>query len=1279
MGLLTSLSSWIPGFRFTAASAGQSGAGDSTMLVATSDDDRGPLPSSAEKIAATYGSGVAGRLMFLPYIETTTKDTPEVRAAMRSMLKDPYVKAAWLSQVFAVASEEIQVHAHNPDDPASIEQADFIRDGIDRLPLGASGLMLSILLPLGPDGISVVEPVTEVETIGRWAGKWVPKAAKAKDVENLYILGDRFRNITGIRSIRTTELGVVDSEEFLITKYAALFEEPFGMAAFRASYQEYWMLDTIRKLRAIHHEKRSAGTIVAKYKQGDDKTTLEETLRKLKSSTWACVPESVQLEVLALSTASETDYAAFERDKITGVVVGITFAELQMLSGDVPGGRGNSETHQDTAMLGKWYLSKIAIETINRQWIPRYINWNFYGVQGYPRTSVGGIDQGEVAVEFANIKAAQELGFDGKEGRPALSRKYYARALGLQLADRNEPGDWLTVPAVQGGQPPVLPPAPPRMFAEDPLTDLRRSIQKMAEQLQEVSARLHGEFKEHEHPRGTDGKFISGADIEAAKSDPAKAAELRERVRPEDAVKLNTALGGDGKTEPAKPPGAFRRAAGFVMNSKVGRTAQAIEHTLAVVAHKTRDIAEQAAKNRNLDENQTDRLKRALAIGDFVGGWVAGGVATAVAGPLAGKVVSLTMPSVSAAYLAYSTARNPKATWAAARKVVSESNLSPKAALGNIAAAWSGKRADHAEFDIPTTLANLFAGVSEEEGEFRLAVYLAGIQAGASPQDAIQLAAGVEMPEIGNTEPDESDLGLPGDRSPVVTYHAEPVSDKFALPGDDGERATDLLQSVQQAGVQTLHALTAKAVQRLLGSPNPLAETTLFNDEELEQLRDSLSSAATAGDLLGRSRIRCMADNCEGGVSAFAEPSDPAPYGYCPECREACTATERRPNGNTHCLNGHVFPAKKAKYASTQIQLKGPLADRMISFANSISDSDLGEDGREDDPHVTVRYGLHADSPDDVRDAIAGFGRVKIRVGKISAFYGSETGKPYDVIFAEIDSPDIHRLHNRLGDLPHTDTWPEYHPHATIAYVKAGLADRYISQFGKIDGEFVADQITFSTAKREQTTLSLAGVSTFAEPPATFARFADPIPSLLPRAAIEYFRSLVPRLSADPERFPPLMARHAFTLAHAADQVLLGKVKQVIADALSGQDGGVDIRGTEAVQQILDEAGVSPRSPQYAELVYRTNVLDSYNAGVHAELQQPDMQEMFPAWEYLGIPDGREGEDHRPKFGRYYPASATFAEVRGERVFNCRCSSRPVSKFEWGRLQQRGAVLESSW
>lgn len=96
-----------------------------------------------------------------------------------------------------------------------------------------------------------------------------------------------------------------------------------------------------------------------------------------------------------------------------------------------------------------------------------------------------------------------------------------------------------------------------------------------------------------------------------------------------------------------------------------------LEHKLLFVAKKTQEVAARAAAERGLPEEKIPALKRALYIADFIGGYATGGAALAVAGPLAGKVVAV-MPSASVAYLAYSTAKDPAATWRAAKAVIAE-------------------------------------------------------------------------------------------------------------------------------------------------------------------------------------------------------------------------------------------------------------------------------------------------------------------------------------------------------------------------------------------------------------------------------------------------------------------------------------------------------------------------------------------------------------------------------------------------------------------------------
>jgi SPP1 gp7 family putative phage head morphogenesis protein len=196
---------------------------------------------------------------------------------------------------------------------------------------------------------------------------------------------------------------------------------------------------------------------------------------------------------------------------------------------------------------------------------------------------------------------------------------------------------------------------------------------------------------------------------------------------------------------------------------------------------------------------------------------------------------------------------------------------------------------------------------------------------------------------------------------------------------------------------------------------------------------------------------------------------------------------------------------------------------------------------------------------------------------------------------------------------------------------------------------------------------------------AEFRAFADaPVPPLSPEAALEYFRALVPTLGVDPQRYGRDMRRAAFTLAEATEQTLIERVQNAIADVLEQGTGPEGLAGEEVVQQLLDAAGVTPTNPQYAEMVFRTNAADAYNTGAWDEYTDPDLQDEFPVWQYSNPADARSRPHHAARDGNYYPASMSFAEVRGTDagdVIQCRCVFIPVHKSEWKQLEAAGARL----
>lgn len=102
----------------------------------------------------------------------------------------------------------------------------------------------------------------------------------------------------------------------------------------------------------------------------------------------------------------------------------------------------------------------------------------------------------------------------------------------------------------------------------------------------------------------------------------------------------------------------------------------------------------------------------------------------------------------------------------------------------------------------------------------------------------------------------------------------------------------------------------------------------------------------------------------------------------------------------------------------------------------------MGEDddemGREDEIHITVKYGLVAEGvPKALYKIAADTEPFPVNLGKLSLFESDG----YDVLKLEIKSPGLKALNQKISALPNEDRHPVYTPHSTIAYVQKGSAD----------------------------------------------------------------------------------------------------------------------------------------------------------------------------------------------------------------------------------------------
>jgi len=102
--------------------------------------------------------------------------------------------------------------------------------------------------------------------------------------------------------------------------------------------------------------------------------------------------------------------------------------------------------------------------------------------------------------------------------------------------------------------------------------------------------------------------------------------------------------------------------------------------------------------------------------------------------------------------------------------------------------------------------------------------------------------------------------------------------------------------------------------------------------------------------------------------------------------------------------------------------------------------------GLEEQPHVTIVYGIHEEEVDPQRmaDLIEHYMKpLTVIIREVDFF----PGKEYDVV--KYNVPLTGRLQGYRDifmQLPNTQNFPEYHPHMTLAYVKPGAGEKYKSQ-----------------------------------------------------------------------------------------------------------------------------------------------------------------------------------------------------------------------------------------
>lgn len=152
-------------------------------------------------------------------------------------------------------------------------------------------------------------------------------------------------------------------------------------------------------------------------------------------------------------------------------------------------------------------------------------------------------------------------------------------------------------------------------------------------------------------------------------------------------------------------------------------------------------------------------------------------------------------------------------------------------------------------------------------------------------------------------------------------------------------------------------------------------------------------------------------------------------------------------------------------YGCSMVFLRYP---ELFKIQDSIDPNDLHDNGFENEPHVTLLYGIHdggehEELSKDKLQEIINISRPTldemIILKGITAFENDDC----DVLKFDAEAPALREANKKLSSFPNSNSFPDYKPHVTIAYLKPGKAKGYIEKLKDIkDIEVEPEKIVYS-------------------------------------------------------------------------------------------------------------------------------------------------------------------------------------------------------------------------
>jgi len=163
----------------------------------------------------------------------------------------------------------------------------------------------------------------------------------------------------------------------------------------------------------------------------------------------------------------------------------------------------------------------------------------------------------------------------------------------------------------------------------------------------------------------------------------------------------------------------------------------------------------------------------------------------------------------------------------------------------------------------------------------------------------------------------------------------------------------------------------------------------------------------------------------------------------------------------------------KYEYGCVMLYFDFPTIDKIHGVIN---DEDIFQDpddpsfGLETEPHTTLLYGLHDGvTKQNIKNILDKFTFDAFKISNASLFEHEN----FDVLKFDVVGDGLYEANAELVKYPNTQTYPDYHPHLTIAYLKPGKGKQYVKELNGLEFELTPKYAVYSMPSGDKIKISI--------------------------------------------------------------------------------------------------------------------------------------------------------------------------------------------------------------